>query len=64
MTETPEQLRARRKKDRAITRKAEALKTELAVIGAVAVEAQRNPTAFNQKAARDSIAAFIEKVAK
>lgn len=62
MTETIDQLRARRKKDKVIQRRASARRDELAIIGAVAVEAQRNPTEFNLNAARQMIEAFIERI--
>lgn len=43
MTETPEQLRARRKKDRPITRKVKRQREELAAIGELVVRVDDEP---------------------
>ena len=64
MTETPEQFRARRKKDKAVRRKAEARRNELAAIGAAATEAHIHPSDESEAAVRQMIEAFIERVGR
>lgn len=64
MTETLDQLRARRRKDKAIQRKAEARRNELAAIGAAATEAHLNPSEQSEEAVEAMIKAFIERVGR